>query len=82
MTCDLCVLKKKTKWYFENKDFAIIDCETCHIPMVVWKHHGIKPDKKKVQEMQEKAKEIFGENITFRMLMRKIPEHYHFHISV
>ncbi len=82
MACELCLLEKKTKWYFENNEFVILECDTCKIPMVVWKQHGANPPHEVLYDMQSKAKELFGINITFRMLMRKLPEHFHFHVNL
>ena len=82
MTCELCLLEKRTRWYFENNDFVIIECDTCNVPMCVWKHHGVKPKQEAIDEMQNKCREILGNGISFRMFMRKLPDHFHFHVKV
>jgi len=82
MTCELCLLEKRTRWYFENSEFVIIECKICRIPMCVWKHHGGTPSQKIITEMKKKSKEIFGSNITFRLAMRKLPGHCYFHVQM
>jgi hypothetical protein len=37
--CPLCVLEKKTEWYFENDVWVILDCTVCHRPVVILKKH-------------------------------------------
>ncbi len=49
--------------------------------MGVWKKHGIKPPQTSIEVMQNKAKELFGHNITFRTQMKRIPNHFHFHVN-
>jgi len=67
-------------FFVSHSEFVILDCDTCHIPMAVWKQHGVNPPETVVEQMKKKAKELFGDAVTFRMKMRKIPSHYHFHI--
>jgi hypothetical protein len=82
MTCELCLLEKRTKWYFENNEFAILECDTCNIPMCVWKQHGGAPSRRVITDMHNKAKELFGPSITFRTQMKRIPDHFHFHVNL
>jgi hypothetical protein len=51
MTCELCLLEKRTHWYYENSEFVITECDTCHIPMAVWKHHGTNPPHEIIYDM-------------------------------
>ena len=39
MDCELCLLKRKTNVYIDNEYFIIMDCDSCHVPMIVWKEH-------------------------------------------
>ena len=79
--CDLCNPVKKTKWYHMDKDFLIIDCDTCNQPMLVTKEHTMTPSDKLIEKMMRTAKTIFGENISFRKRQRKIKDHFHWHIE-
>jgi hypothetical protein len=78
LVCELCELKKVTKWHFECEDYVILDCDLCCVPMVVFRSHEEVPE-----ELYEKAKakcrELFGE-VYFRMWRGSIPDHPHFHV--
>lgn len=80
-TCPLCKLEKKTKWFYEDKDFVILECMTCRVPMVVTKKHTMKPSNKLVNKMVAKAKELFGENIGVRKTQRSVKDHWHWHFE-
>ena len=82
MTCDLCTLEKRTKWYYDDDEFVIIDCKTCNIPMMVTKQHIMEPSPILLESMIKTAKNLFGEDITFRKKQRKIKSHWHWHCEV
>ena len=42
--CDLCILKRKTNTYMDTKKFIILDCDSCLVPMAVWKEHTMEID--------------------------------------
>lgn len=79
--CDLCKLEHKTSWYYEDSDFVILECDTCHVPMVVYKKHIIKMPERKIIYIKKLSYQIFGEQITFREEQRKIKDHWHIHIE-
>ncbi len=70
MTCPLCELVKD----FPGQ-FVIVECDTCHIPMIVSKYH--RPEfsdvEKQVIRVAHKGKKI-------RWEMRKIKDHAHAHL--
>ena len=37
--CDLCILEDRTNTYMDTKKFIILDCDSCLVPMAVWKEH-------------------------------------------
>lgn len=78
--CELCELKKITKWYYENDDFVILNCKTCGIPMVVTRKHIMEVGEKLMRDIELKVREIFGDNFKFRKNQRKIKDHWHWHI--
>jgi protein-tyrosine phosphatase len=41
MNCELCALEKKTEWFIEHKDWLVIRCEQCDLPMAVLRHHSM-----------------------------------------
>lgn len=80
--CDLCELKPLTKRYFEDDLIVICDCLTCQVPMVVLRRHTMSPTKEELERIEEKVKEIFGEEKFkgFRKKQRNIFDHMHYHI--
>jgi len=81
VSCELCNLEKKTKWYYEDDRFIICDCLTCGTPMVVWKEHTLDCTAEERGKITEVCKRLFGERfLAFRVTMRKIPNHLHWHI--
>ena len=65
--------------YLEEKDpFIIVDCDTCHVPMVVFINHN-EPSAQGLQKAIEIAEESFPEK-RVDLKRRKIPEHPHFHL--
>ena len=73
-----CLVSYKKRGFFENSEFVILECDTYNIPMCVWKHHGGSPSRRVIAKVQNKAKELFGNNVMFRTQMRLIPEHFTF----
>ncbi len=81
--CELCSLVSgdiKTHKYYECRLFICVDCETCNTPMLVAKRH--------TQELNDEEKfhaevilaKIFPEYKWREEGMRKILDHWHWHI--
>jgi len=84
--CELCNLEKKTKWYYEDKEWIICDCdcETCKIPMIVSKKHFM-PSLDDVGflqiDLRKIVNKVFGNRFQkFRKYQRKVKDHFHWHI--
>ena len=82
--CDLCILERKTNIYMETDKFIILDCDSCHIPMSVWKEHTMSIDKGHELWMEKrlsKIGEVFykGKPFFIDKVQRKIPNHLHWH---
>ena len=43
MSCELCEAARLTEWFHEDDDCWIAECESCSVPMVVWKIHDADP---------------------------------------
>jgi ribosomal protein S27E len=91
ISCELCRIftnkEVKTKLYWpENIDdlpkseFAIVDCTTCHIPMVVYGDHVDTVSREAWGRILYRSKKIFGGGITLRTKPRRIFDHFHAHI--
>ena len=81
--CELCRLSQgniKTKLYYQDQDIIIVDCITCRVSIVVWKEHTVVLESKDLKRIFELVSNFFPE-CKCRMQMRKIPDHFHFHIN-
>lgn len=42
-TCELCAAARFTEWFYEDDECWIAECESCSVPMVVWRVHDPDP---------------------------------------
>lgn len=82
MTCELRDLERKTKIYYEDPSFIIIDCKSCKIPMIILRRHSMILSISELSNIIEVVRKKFGKNVELRMNQRKIPDHWHVHIIV
>jgi hypothetical protein len=82
--CELCEAARMTPWHHEDDVCWIADCESCDVPVVVWREHGAEPDAASLAHMLEAlaatADRVLGEG-EWRLdrVMRQIPDHFHAH---
>lgn len=79
MKCDLCNLKRRTHWYYEDEYFVVCDCIKCNVKMIVLKRHDIEltPDEsKRLINLLTK----FAERKRVSFVRRSIHDHWHMHI--
>ena len=86
MSCELCELARTTTWYAEFEEpfrFAILDCDSCDVPMAVLGEHRAAPtpEEREVlcRELARIADGKFAQGWFFDDHMRQIPDHYHLH---
>ena len=84
MECDLCLLKRKTNVYIDNEYFIIMDCDSCQVPMIVWKEHTMDvpdPDKQMMETfLTEVANQFYeGKGYFIDKNQREIFDHIHWH---
>ncbi len=84
--CELCQLARTTRWYAEFTEpfrFAVLDCDSCEVPMAVLGAHRAAPSPEERAVMQAAlgriADEKYPQGWFFDDHMRQIPEHYHLH---
>jgi hypothetical protein len=84
--CELCELARTTQWYVEHDEpfrFAVIDCDSCDVPMAVLGEHrsSITDLERDVlrKALAGIADEKYPQGWTFDDRMRQIPDHYHAH---
>ena len=82
--CDLCLLKRKSNVYIDNEYFIIMDCDSCHVPMIVWKEHTMDvpdPDEQIMEAfLTEVANRFYeGKSYFIDKNQRAVLDHIHWH---
>ena len=82
--CDLCEAAPVTRRHFEDEVCWVADCESCGVPMVVWRRHGTEPPPAALEHMLDALSRVADEKWgsgRFRIdrEMRLIPDHFHAH---
>lgn len=85
--CELCEAVPFTKRFYEDDLCWIAECESCDVPMVVWRSHGATPPEDLVETMlghlRSVAEAEFADRVWFiDRVMRQIPDHFHAHARV
>lgn len=80
--CELCEAAKLSQWFHEDDRCWVAECESCAVPMVVWRPHGTEPPETDVSHMlgrlEAVARASFGE-FWLDDDRRSIPDHWHVH---
>ena len=84
MDCDLCLLKRRTNVYIDNEYFIILDCDSCCVPMAVWKEHTMdvpEPDEQMMKTFLTEVSNQFYEDKSYFIdkNQREIFDHLHWH---
>jgi isoleucyl-tRNA synthetase len=84
MACLLCTLEARTLWYTETPQWVILRCDTCGVPMAVWRAHTEAiPEAQKAAMLAELARvadlELGAGRWWLDSIRRMIPEHPHWH---
>ena len=81
--CELCEAARMTTWYYEDDVCWIAECESCSVPMVVWREHDNSPDADVRAYLHSKLAAVVAEHFDFVHFvddnLRSIPDHYHAH---
>lgn len=72
-----------TEWYYEDELCWIAECESCSVPMVVWKRHDPSPPDDVRAELARRllsvAGPLLGSSMWIDDRLRTIADHYHAH---
>ena len=87
MDCDLCLLKRRTNVYIDNEYFIIMDCDSCFVPMIVWKEHTMdvpEPDEQIMEAFLIETSNMFyeswdGKGYFIDKNQRAVLDHLHWH---
>ena len=81
--CELCEAARMSEWFHEDDECWIAECESCAVPMVVWRVHDPAPPDEVRARLHEKLAGVVEVHWDFEMRiddnMRTIPDHYHAH---
>ena len=82
-TCELCEAARFTEWFYEDDDCWIAECESCSVPMVVWRVHDPNPPDDVKAMLHDRLAivmtEVFEDAHVVDDNLRTIPTHYHAH---
>jgi hypothetical protein len=82
-TCELCEAAAITERFHEDDDCWVAECESCSVPMVVWKQHDPKPTTEAKAALHARLLEVVARHFDYEPWiddnMRNIPDHYHAH---
>lgn len=83
MGCELCEAARLTEWYHDDEVCWVAECESCSVPMVVWKVHDPEPPAAVREQLHATllavVAERFGHEVWIDDQLRSIPTHYHAH---
>lgn len=81
--CELCEEARLTEWFYEDDECWIAECESCSVPMVVWRRHDNAPPDDVKASLHAKLGAVVLEHFEYEHYvddnLRQIPEHYHAH---
>ena len=81
--CELCAATPFTEWFYEDDECWVAECESCSVPMIVWRRHHPQPPTDVRRRLHERLTAVIGEHFTDEIWidenMRTIPTHYHAH---
>ena len=84
MDCELCLLERRINVYIDNEYFIIMDCDSCHVPMIVLKEHTMdvpEPDEQVMEAfLTEVANRFYeGKSYFIDKNQRAVLDHIHWH---
>ena len=81
--CELCEATPFTEWMHSDELCWIAECDSCSVPMVVWRVHDPNPPEAIRDELHARLAAVVESRSDKRYWidenMRSIPDHYHAH---
>lgn len=85
LACELCEEARITPWWYEDDECWVAECESCWVPMIVWRRHDPSPPDDVRAALHARLVEVAAERFEFDGgivvddVLRTIPSHYHAH---
>jgi hypothetical protein len=81
--CELCEAARLTEWFFEDDECWVAECESCSVPMVVWRIHDPSPPADVKARLHARLAAVVDEHFDAEHWvddnLRTVPDHYHAH---
>ena len=81
--CELCEAAPITPRLYEDELCWVAECESCFVPMVVWKRHDPEPPAEVRVDLIRRLAHVVDEQYGYEYFiddhLRTIPHHYHAH---
>jgi hypothetical protein len=81
--CELCAAVPFTEWYHADELCWIAECDSCAVPMVVWRVHDPTPPEEVRAELLDRLQTVVAARsdapFWIDERLRSIPDHYHAH---
>jgi hypothetical protein len=82
--CELCEATPFTEWFHSDELCWVAECDSCAVPMVVWRQHDPSPPAEIRQALHDRLSAVMkGRDDMGRFwiddTLRSIPDHYHAH---
>lgn len=82
-TCELCEATPFTEWFHNDELCWIAECDSCGVPMVVWRTHDPAPPPEIRQALHDRLTAVMEARDAGAFwiddTLRSIPDHYHAH---
>ncbi len=81
--CELCEATPFTEWFHSDDLCWIAECDSCGVPMVVWREHDPEPPADVKASLHERLSAVMDARgagpFWIDDRLRSIPDHYHAH---
>jgi len=81
--CELCAAARFTEWFYDDEECWIAECDSCSVPMVVWRVHDPAPSPDVRARLHARLAAVVAAHFEDEHVvddhLRTIPSHYHAH---
>jgi hypothetical protein len=81
--CELCDAVPFTEWFHSDELCWVAECDSCGVPMVVWRRHDPNPPDDVREQLHARLRAVMHDRDADRFwiddTLRSIPDHYHAH---